>query len=151
MQKTLFIGTLSVVAIAGVVALAPMVVNAQSSTAQTRGNGYGVHDGTGTGQQGNGQQASLESRAGALNMTAEQLREKLQTQTMLQIAEDQGLTEEQFQAKMQEASAARWQERGLSADEIQARTDAQVERQADCDGSGDHQGQGGFGRGKHAE
>lgn len=151
MNKTIAAGTVSAVVIASALAFVPMAVNAQSTATQARGNGYGFQDGTGGSQQGNGQQVSLESRAKALNMTAEQLTEKLKTQTMLQVAEDQGLTNEQFQSKMREASAARWQERGLSAEEVQTRTEAQVERQADCDGTGDHQGQGGFGRGQHAE
>lgn len=150
-SKPLVFGTLSVLAVAGALALAPVVVNAETAPVQNRGAGYGLRDGTGAGRQGNGQQASLESRAKVLNMTAEQLSEKLKTQTMLQIAQGQGLSEEQFQAKMREASSARWQERGLSSAEIQTRVQAQAERQENCDGSGDHQGQGGFGRGQRAQ
>ncbi len=151
MNKTIITGAVSTFAIVGAVVCVPIAAHAQSATAEQRNNGYGLHDGTGNGWQGSGQQSSLESRAKALNLTADQLREKLQTKTMLEIAKDQGLSAEQYQAKMREASAARWQARGLSDAEIKERTQAQVERQADCDGSGDHQGQGGFGRGARTE
>lgn len=144
LSKTLATGTLAALTIAGAVAFVPGAVNAQTATTQTNGNAYGQHA-------GNGQNGSIEERAKALNLTADQLREKLQTKTMLEIAKDQGLSTEQYQAKMREVSAARWQARGLSDEEIKQRTQAQAERQADCDGTGDHQGQGGFGRNAKTE
>lgn len=85
---------------------------------------------------GNGATAALTSRAAAVNLTADQLREQLQTKTMTQIAKDQGLTLEQYQAKVREAAQARWEAHGLSAEEIATRTAEQAARQADCDGTG---------------
>lgn len=119
----------------GVSALAftPLVANAEVAQVQSRNSGsYGLHDGTG----GYGQQGSLASRAQVLGMTTEQLKTALQTQTVLQIAESKGMTQEQFQAKMQDAASARWEARGLSAEEIQQRTETQQQNQADCDGTG---------------
>lgn len=147
MHKSLLIGSLSVMAVAGAFVLAPLAVNAQETATQNR-VGYGVRDGSGEGRQGNGngQATSLENRAKALDMTVEQLQEKLETQTMLQIAQEKGISTEDFQAKMREASAARWQDRGVSAEQVQERAAAQAERQADCDGTGEHRAEGGFGR-----
>ena len=91
---------------------------------------------------GNGAQTALASKAAAVNLTADQLRDQLQTKTMLQIAKDQGLTLEQYQAKVREAAQARWSDRGLSADEIATRTADQTARQAACDGTGSGAGTG---------
>ena len=93
--------------------------------------GYGQANGNGAGAQ-----TALTSRATAVNLTADQLREQLQTKTMAQIAADQGLTLEQYQAKVREAAQARWEAHGLSAEEIATRTAEQAARQADCDGTG---------------
>lgn len=113
-------------------------VNGQGNGTTTAASGYGQGNGNGT-------QTALESRAKALNMTADQLQAQLQTKTMLQIAQDKGMTLEQYQQKMQEASQSRWQDRGLSTEEIVTRTAAQAERQADCDGTGNQQHMGGNG------
>lgn len=127
------------------------VVSASAETPTTRGNGAAMQGGSGTGQ-GGGYQASLEARAKIVGMTAEQLKTALQTKTMDQILADKKISEETFQAKVREASKARWENRGLSADEVQSRVSdqqkRQLENQEDCDGSGSHDGQSqnGYGR-----
>ncbi len=126
MNKKLIIGTVVGVATAGALAAAPLIASAQTAQNQARG-----------GQNGNG----LEIRAQAMDMTAEQLREQLQTKTMSQVISDQNMTTEQYQEQVREAANNRWQEMGLSGEEIQERTEKQQERQANCDGSGTAQNQ----------
>ena len=123
MRKLLTFGIASL-AIAGMAGLGTLSVSAMN-------NGYGQGNGA-----GNGATTALATKAKVVNMTADQLREQLQTKTMLQIAKDQGLTLEQYQAKMREAAQARWQAQGLSAAEIATRTAEQAARQANCDGTG---------------
>ena len=64
-------------------------------------------------------------------------------ETLSEIITDHGMTTEQYQEKVQSASQSRWQEMGLSEDEIKTRTQEQLERQADCDGAGLNHSQGG--------
>lgn len=145
MKKLLTIGvaTLAVVGLAGAGTLSVSAMNGQGNgtgTAQRQGNG-----------QGNGYQASLESRAEVVGMTAEQLKTALQTKTMSQIAKDKGMTEADFQTKMQAAAKARWEARGLSQEEIAQRVADQQKRHAanSADhefGSGEGNHQGGYGR-----
>ena len=140
MKKLLAFGIASLAAV-GAVGAASVGVSALG--------GYGNGDHTGAGY-GSGAQTSLEARAGALDMTADQLRDQLQTKTMSQIAVDQGLTEEQYQANMQTAAEARWQERGVSSEEIAERTAEREQRQAstdDCEfGTGEGTRQNSYGR-----
>lgn len=140
-MKKIIIGTTLAVATIGAFAFAPMAVNA--ATLHANGNGSGNQAVSGN---GNGYQSSLETRAKAVNMTAAQLQEALKTKTMDQIMADQKVSTETYQAKVREASTARWQSRGLSDAEIKERQTWQADRQADCDGTGDHQNTGGFGR-----
>jgi hypothetical protein len=70
-------------------------------------------------------------------MTTEQLRTQLETKTMLQVAEDNGVTAEQWQADLQTAAQERWQDRGLTQAEIDSRLQTMKDRQANCDGDGD--------------
>lgn len=123
MRKLVTLG-ITGLAVAGMAGLGTYSVSAMSAgNGQANGNG-------------NGAQTALASKAEAVNLTADQLREQLQTKTMLQVAEDQGLTLEQYQAKVRAAAQTRWEDRGLSAEEIATRTAEQTERQADCDGTG---------------
>jgi hypothetical protein len=121
MRKFVTLG-ITGLAVAGMAGLGTYSVSAMSA-----GNGQA---------NGNGAQTALASKATAVNLTADQLREQLETKTMLQVAEDQGLTLEQYQAKVRDAAQSRWEDRGLSAEEIATRTAEQTERQADCDGTG---------------
>lgn len=143
MKSKLILGAVAGMAVVTALAVAPTIATAETAQTQTRSGGYGLHDGTGN---GNGRQASLESKAQVLGMTVDELNTALKTKTMLQIAADKGMTQEQLQTKLRESAAARWQDRGLSAEEIQQRTATQQERQADCDGSGERMGQGGYGQ-----
>lgn len=135
------------------------VIGAYSVSASAAGrNGVRLHDGTGAGtgthQQaggGYGRQTSLDSRAAVVGMTADELETALETKTMSEIAKDKGMTEEDFEAKMEAAAEARWEARGLSDEEIAARQADCEERQATNhadhewgSGEGDHMG--GYGR-----
>lgn len=128
MRKLVTLG-ITGLAVAGMAGIGTYSVSAM-------GAGYGQANGN-----GNGAQTALTSKAEVVNLTADQLREQLQTKTMLQVAEDQGLTLEQYQAKVRAAAQNRWEDRGLSAEEIATRTADQAARQADCDGTGTGAGQ----------
>ncbi len=141
MKKLLVLGAASL-AVVGVVGATSMGASATYNTDAGTGKGNG---------NGQGRQASLESRAGVLGMTADELEQALQTKTMSQIAKDQGMTEEDFQAKMRAAAEARWAERGLSSEEIAQRIADREQRHAENSadhewGSGEGNHQGGYGR-----
>jgi len=97
-------------------------------------------------QNGRGNSPMLERKAQALNITQEELQTQLQTKTMAQIAQDKGLSLEQWKQKMTEFARQRWQEMGLSQEEIAEREEWRSQRQANCDGSGVNRGTGGYGR-----
>lgn len=131
MSKKLIIG--SIVGFATVSALAFVPLSAGAITSQNHAGNYGA----------NGSGNGLTIKAEAMEITTDQLKEKLQTKTMAEVIADQGMTTEQFQEKVRSSSQEHWQEMGLSDEEIQTRTENQVERQADCDGTGSGQNQGG--------
>jgi hypothetical protein len=54
------------------------------------------------------------------------------------------MTMEQYHEKVQAAAQERWHSMGLSEEEIKQRAQDQEERQANCDGTGKNQGQGGY-------
>lgn len=137
MSKKLIFGSVAGLAVLGALVIVPLSASALTATNQVRAGGYGA----------NGRGNGLTIKAQAVNMTTEQLKEKLQTKTMAEVISDQGLTTEQFQEKVRTAVQERWQEMGLSQEEIQERTQAQQERQANCDGTGT--GQGGFRHGQN--
>lgn len=140
-MKKIIIGATLAVATVGAFAFAPMAVNAAALHAN--GNGSGSHTASGN---GNGYQSSLETRAKAVNMTTTQLQEALKTKTMDQIMADQKVSTDAYHAAVRDAATTRWQSRGLSDAEIKERQTWQADRQADCDGTGDHENTGGFGR-----
>lgn len=121
MKKILILSTGVVSLAAAGLILAPNFVDAQAGNGN--GNGYGY-------------QQSLTNKAKVLGMTTEQLQTQLKDKTLLEVAKDKGLTEDQFHEKMEQAAEARWKERGLSQSEIDSRKKAMEERQANCDGSG---------------
>ncbi|MFZ1483502.1 MAG: hypothetical protein WAS36_00605 [Candidatus Saccharimonadales bacterium] len=148
MKKLLTIGVtaLAVVGLAGVGTISASAMNGPANRTGTPGSSQGQGNG-----QGNGYQASLESRAKIVGMTTDQLKAALETKTMSQIAKDKGMTEIDFQAKMQAAAKARWETRGLSQAEIAQRVADQAKRHAanSADhefGSGEGNHQGGYGR-----
>ena len=112
--------------------------------------GARLHNGSERGY-GSGRQASLESRAGVVGMTVEELQTALETKTMSQIAKEKGMTEEGFRTKMEAAAKARWEARGLTTEEITERLAEREKRHAanSADhewGSGEGGHQGGYGR-----
>jgi hypothetical protein len=124
-MKKLLILSFSVVGIAAAgLFFAPSLVNAQGA-----GNG----NGNGNGQ---GYQQSLTNKAQVLGMTTDELKKQLESKTILQLAKDKGLTEDQFHQMMEVAAEARWKANGLSQSEIDSRKKAMEERQANCDGTG---------------
>lgn len=125
MNKKILLGVAAGLVATGAIVFTPLMVNAQTAQSQT-------HGGRNSKGSGNG----LEVRAQAMDMAAEQLKEQLQTKNMSQVISDQGMTTEQFQENVREAANNRWQEMGLSDEEIQERTEKQQERQANCEGSG---------------
>lgn len=147
MNKLLVVGA-TILAIAGGAGLSTLTAtamngsdwSARSTEATQRDN-----------SPGRGYQASLESRAQIFGMSAADLEKALETKTMSQIAVEKGMSEEDFQSKMTEAAKARWEARGLSADEI---TERLAERKARHEansadhefGSGDGGRIGGYGR-----
>lgn len=144
---TLGVATLAVV---GVVGAGVMTVSALDGQQNTERAQAGPRDGSGHGY---GRQASLESRAALFGMTVDELQTALETKTMSQIAVERGMSEETFRAKMKEAAQARWEARGLSADEIAKRVTERDARHAanaadHVFGSGDGNHQGGYGRGR---
>jgi hypothetical protein len=132
-KKVILVSAISIAAI-GVMSLAPMAASALTTQTQAHnGGGYGMSKGNGS-----------EVKAKALNMTTEQLREQLETKTLSEVIADQDMTLDQYHEKVQTAAQDRWQEMGLSEEEIQTRTQDQLNRQENCDGTGTNSGQGGY-------
>ncbi len=108
-------------AAAGLV-IVPSFASAQSSVNTMRGNGGG-----------SGYQQMIETKAKLVGMTVSELEAQLRTKTMLQVAQEKGVSEDQLQDTMEAAARARWAEKGLSQSEIDSRLKNMAERQA-----GDH-------------
>lgn len=115
------------IATVGLLAVAPSFAGAQTAEVARYGQGKGY-----------GYTQMLETKAKLVNMSTEELKAQLETKTMLQIAEENGVSQEQLHEASKAAAQARWEERGFSEEEIQERTKAMEERQQDgeCDGSG---------------
>ncbi|MEO8104753.1 MAG: hypothetical protein ABI602_00245 [Candidatus Saccharibacteria bacterium] len=139
MKKLLFLSTgVASLAAAGLM-LAPGLALAQA------GNTNGGGSGSGSGG-GYGYQQSLTTRAEAIGMTTDQLSAQLKSSTLLQIAKDKGLSEDQLHEKMQAAAQERWNANGLSQAEIDSRLKTMEARQANCDGTGNSGGGNGMHR-----
>ncbi len=87
-EKTIVVSA-AVLAVAGVVDFAGF----SASAINGQGNQFGQDTGQGNGR---GYQALLESRAGVVGMTADQLKTTLKTKTMSQIAKERGMSEKRF-------------------------------------------------------
>lgn len=148
MKNKIILSSIAGFAVIGAFAAVPFVANAQAAQQQARsGSGAGLHDGSGAGMgAGSGYQASLDARAKAVGMTSAELTEALKSKTMDKIIADKKISTADYQAKMTEASKARWEAKGLSADEVQKRVDWQKNRHATATHDGSNQGQGGYGR-----
>jgi multidrug efflux pump subunit AcrB len=137
MNKRIILASAISIAAIGAISLAPIAASALTTQNQMhKGSGYSMGRGNG----GNGSQIKAE----ALNMTTEQLREQLQTKTLSEVITDQDMTLDQYHEKVQAAAQDRWKAMGLSQEEIQTRTQDQLDRQENCDGAGTGSGQGGY-------
>jgi len=135
MNKKLVIGSgVFTLATAGLM-LIPSFAGAQSTNANINGNGgrYGYTQ-------------SLASKADVLGMTSDELQTALETKTLLQIAEEKGVSADSLHESMQTAAQKRWADRGLSEEEIATRLQDMKDRQANCDGTGTGMGGGQHGR-----
>lgn len=115
------------IAMAGLMVL-PSFASAMGQNSNVNGNGSGY-----------GYQQVIESKAKALGMTVEELRTQLETKTLLEIAQEKGISEDQLHEAMQKSAQERWTAKGLSQSEIDARMQRMQERQAsdhECDGTG---------------
>lgn len=121
--------------VAGGLAIVPNIAQAQTAGSLARGNGNG-----------GGYQQMLQTKVTLFGMTEAQLTEQLQTKTMLQIAEEKGISEDQFHETMEASARTRWADKGLSQTEIDSRLERMEERQ-----TGDHESnsvsRGGMGQG----
>lgn len=136
-MKTLLSLGAATLAVVGVVGASTMTVSALGGQQNGERAQSGPQDGSGRGY---GKQTALETRAQMLDMTAEQLQTALETKTMSEIAAENGIDEATFRSNMAEAAKDRWQQRGLSDEEVSKRVAEREERQAangDCEyGSG---------------
>lgn len=144
-SKLLIGGMASAAFVVGALAFSPMLVNAQA-TAHTSGSGVGLRDGTGNRSSNSGYQASIDARAKAVGMSATELTEALKTKTMDDILNEKKISFTDYQAAMATASKARWESKGLSAEEVQKRVDWQSKRQSTATHDGTTHSQGGYGR-----
>jgi len=115
------------IATVGLLAIAPSFAGAQAVETARYGQGKGY-----------GYTQMLETKAKLVNMSTDELKTQLETKTMLQVAEENGVSQEQLQEAAKTAAQARWAERGFSEEEVAERLQAMEERQQDgeCDGSG---------------
>ena len=120
MKKGLFIGLLTAGMVAGGVLLTRTAV-AEDSPLGPKPFG-GRHFG--------GRGPMLEKKAEMLGMSIDELTEELETKTWVEIMEEQGMSWEDWQAQMREKAQKRWQEMGLSEEEIAAREEKMVQRHA---------------------
>ncbi len=118
---TYSIGIASLAA-AGLV-IVPSFANAQSAANTARGNGNG-----------GGYQQMIETKAKLVGLTTSELETQLQTKTMLQVAEERGVSQDQLHQAMEASARARWADRGLSQEEIDSQLNDMAARQA-----GDHE------------
>ena len=131
MNKILVLGGgVFTIAAAGLM-LVPSMAQAQSGNVNINGNGGGY-----------GYQQSLTSKAEVLGMTSDQLRTELESKTLLEVATEKGVSEDQLHTAMQTAAQKRWAANGLSQSEIDSRLKDMSERQANCDGTGNGNGGG---------
>lgn len=79
----------------------------------------------------------LVSKAEMLEISVEELQEKMATMTFSEILEEAGISMDEFQAKSLEQAKARWSERGISQEEIESRMEQLKARRESCDGLGD--------------
>lgn len=122
MKKSILLG----IAAFGVLSVG--LLTTSKAFADTRGfgnGGYGAGIGGGFGRM-------LEVKSEMLNMSVEELRAEMENKTFLEIAEEKGVSREEFQSKMNEQVRARGEERGISEEQIAEREARRSERRANC-------------------
>ena len=118
---------------AGIITTGLIVAGTASAAS---GNGFGF-------------ERMLSEKAEILGISGDELQSQLGEKTFLEIAEEQGVNQDTFHEAMETKARARWEEVGLSEEEITERLRQREERQASCDGSGPlMNGEGGEGFGK---
>lgn len=104
-------------------AVAPSLASAQSAIGSMSG-----------GKNGSGYEQMIQTKAKIVGVDAAELKTQLQTKTMLQLAEENGVSKDQLQEAIKDAARQRWAEKGLSQSEVETRLKNMEERQA-----GDHE------------
>jgi len=93
-----------------------------------------------------GRNRMLEEKAEILGMSVEELEIALESQTFHELFEEEGVDCETIKEKMREKAMQRWQEMGLSEEEIQERLEWQEQRQGECEENCALRAFGGMGR-----
>ncbi len=136
-KRTMYSIGIVTAAVAGL-AIVPSLASAQTMNNASHGNGGGI-----------GYQQVMQTKAELLGMTKDELSVELQSKTLLQIAEEKGVSIDKLHETMGLAARQRWADRGLNQTEIDSRLKAMAERQA-----GDHETNSanrgyGMGQGQH--
>ncbi len=127
------------VALAGALSGLMLSANANNVYAE-EWTGFGYRNGGETGY-------GVESKANWLGISIDELKDKLSNMTFLDIVKEKGLSMDDFHAKREEEVRARWEERGISEDEINNRLEQLKNRWESCDGTQHYQGSP-FGQGR---
>ena len=135
MKKILTLGIgMAVVAAAGIIAI-PALAQGQKQGANGNGGSYGYRQ-------------NMTTKAGILGITEDELKSQLATKTMIQIAAEKGISEDQFHALMQKSAQERWASKGLTQAEMDSRLQNMKERQA-SDHEGNSANRGGMRNNRH--
>lgn len=95
-----------------------------------------------------GHERMLETKADVLGITLNELKGELENKTLREVFEASDISLEELHQKMQEKAMERWQEKGLSDEEIQERIERQTAKRAE--GAGDCQADGSSRMGRNA-
>jgi hypothetical protein len=118
-MKKLLTGILMAVGAIGLVGLATQAVDARGTHNFSEDNTFHYEN-------------MLEAKAEALGLTVDELKVKLETMTLREIADEQGYDSEQFHEAKRVQMLERWQELGLTEEEIAERQERMENRQKDC-------------------
>lgn len=86
------------------------------------------------GEFGFGFRRSLDSKADVLGISEEELSVQLGEQTLPEIAEDRGLSSDEWRTRMEELAHEKWENMGLSDEEIAVRKERMGQHHEDCQG-----------------
>ncbi|HLD51092.1 hypothetical protein A3K34_01790 [candidate division WWE3 bacterium RIFOXYC1_FULL_40_10] len=76
-----------------------------------------------------GRQPGIEAKAELFGLSADELKEQLKTKTIVEIAREKNITYEQMQEFMRVWMTKRWQENGLTQEDIESRIQGMTQRQ----------------------